>query len=240
MIGDHLPGAQSRMPRVSPLEPTPILALLGIGFGLVVAAGATWTASRVYDEVTGNDGVEAFDRPILEAAKRFRNPAANALASGIAYLFGPVGMPVLACSFAVAIARRRRDPLVFVSIAAAGVGSLVMTVRDKRLVNRNRPPRSDAIPPFESSPSFPSGHTLNATTLAGVISYHLARRQSWPAHTLSGVGAVVVAGTVGLSRVLIGAHWFSDVAFGWMAGTAWATTVITVDQALRRGLRRRI
>jgi membrane-associated phospholipid phosphatase len=35
------------------------------------------------------------------------------------------------------------------------------------------------------------------------------------------------AATVGLSRVLLGAHWLTDEAFGWLSATGWLALVIT-------------
>jgi membrane-associated phospholipid phosphatase len=39
-----------------------------------------------------------------------------------------------------------------------------------------RPPLADAVPPYESSPSFPSGHALNSTVIAGIVGYLMLRR----------------------------------------------------------------
>jgi membrane-associated phospholipid phosphatase len=61
-------------------------------------------------------------------------------------------------------------------IAATAAGSLTLTVVGKALVGRVRPAPADAVPPYELSASFPSGHTLNAVALAGIVAYLLVRR----------------------------------------------------------------
>lgn len=52
-----------------------------------------------------------------------------------------------------------------------------MTIAGKQLIGRARPPLADAVPPYEYSPSFPSGHSLNALVIAGIVAYLLLLRQ---------------------------------------------------------------
>jgi membrane-associated phospholipid phosphatase len=124
---------------------------------------------------------------------------------------------------------RSRTPLVLMLVTVAG--SLLATSVGKTAVGRLRPPRTEAVPPFESSPSFPSGHALNSTAIAGMVAYllllHLERR-------LTRVLAVVLAGVwavaIGLSRVFLGHHWLTDVMVGWVIGLAWLALVITAHR----------
>jgi undecaprenyl-diphosphatase len=142
-------------------------------------------------------------------------------------------MPIIAavCVIAIALWRRSWTPVVLTLIAAAG--SVTMTVVGKDMVDRARPPAALAVPPLEVSPSFPSGHTLNATVLTGVAVYLVLRR----VESRRGRVAVVAAGvafvlTMGLSRVFLGHHWLTDVMAGWAIGLAWALAVITAHRLL--------
>jgi undecaprenyl-diphosphatase len=203
-----------------------LIAALALGGAIAVAS--TFAATRIYDAAADDNGVEALDRPILRRAKRLRSPTVDAAAAGIAYAFGPIGMPVLALGAAAAMSAHRRSRTPLVLVAAASAGSLLLTLTGKDLIHRHRPPHHDAIPPYESSPSFPSGHTLNATTVVGVLAYLLASRQPAPARQVATAGAAAVTAiTVGLSRVLLGAHWFTDVLMGWISGSGWLALVIT-------------
>jgi undecaprenyl-diphosphatase len=155
----------------------------------------------------------------------------DGIAAAVAYGFGPVGMPILALIAIALLALRRRSWTPVILVAAAGLGSLAMTIAGKDIIDRHRPPFSDAIPPFEYSPSFPSGHTLNATVIAGVVAYLiLLRRRTAAGRTLTIVAAVVIAIAVGLTRILLGAHWFTDVLAGWLLGAAWLVIVITAHR----------
>jgi undecaprenyl-diphosphatase len=187
--------------------------------GLAVV-GLTAVAHEVQENVVDHDGITAIDQPVLDEA-----------ITSYTDIGGPVGMPVLA-TLAVAVlvaVRRRWTPIVLVVIAA--VGSLAMTIVGKGLVGRMRPPTALAVPPYEESPSFPSGHTLNATVLVAVIVYLVL---IWTTAAWQRVLAVVAGGvfivTMGLSRVFLGHHWLTDVIAGWAIGLAWALAVITAHR----------
>ncbi|MGT2427384.1 phosphatase PAP2 family protein [Amnibacterium kyonggiense] len=203
-----------------------LLLTLGIGGG--VAVGASWGAARIYDAVAGADGIADLDRPILHRAMRLRSRGLDLAAGAIAEVFGPVGMPVLAAGSATALAVSRRQLSPATVTVAAGAGSLFMTLAGKDVIHRHRPPHRDAVRPFEHSPSFPSGHTLNATVVSGTLAYLLVLRQrSGRAQTATIAAAAGTAATIGLSRVLLGAHWFTDVVVGWTLGTGWLAVVVT-------------
>ena len=51
---------------------------------------------------------------------------------------------------------------------------------------------------------------------------------------LSVVTASLWAVGMGLSRVYLGLHWLTDVAFAWLLGLGWLALLITVHRALVR------
>ena len=133
---------------------------------------------------------------------------------------------------------RSRTPLLLMLIAVAG--SLAMTTVGKAVVGRARPPLTEAVPPFEYAFSFPSGHALNSTVIAGMVAYLLARRLRTPAARAAVViGAACWAIAMGLSRVFLGHHWLTDVMFGWLLGAAWLALLITAHRLFLTVRRRR-
>lgn len=152
------------------------VALLTLVVGLVVCGAFTWGAEEVYDQVSDAEGLAGLDRPVLDAAIALRTPGLTRAVQLYTNVGGPIGMPVLATLVLVLLAWRWRawDPLVLG--LATGAGSLAMTVVGKAVVARVRPPLVDAVPPYESSFSFPSGHSLNAMALAGITAYVIVRR----------------------------------------------------------------
>ena len=200
-----------------------------VGGGIVL--GATLLASEVYDEVVDSEGLAALDQPVLDAAVASRTPATEEWVTRFTDLGGTVGMPVIAVVVVIVLSVRRRSwlPVALMGIAAAG--SVAITVLGKDLAGRARPPVLLAVPPLESSPSFPSGHTLNATVVLGLAAYLVVLgRKHLRSRLLVGSVAVVFVVAMGLSRVWLGHHWLTDVMAGWLIGLAWLGTVVTAHR----------
>lgn len=208
-----------------------LLLVIGIGGG--IAAALTAVSAEVYESVVEADGVAALDRPALDLAVALRQDWLNALVTGYTNVGGPIGMPILAVSFMVLLAVRRRSWVPVILLPAAAFGSLLMTVAGKDAIGRLRPPVDLAVPPYESSPAFPSGHALNAIVIAGIIAYLLVVRQHRKrTRALTITLAVVFCLTMGLSRVYLGHHWLTDVLAAWTLGIAWLAVVITAHRLL--------
>lgn len=211
-----------------------IALVLTMAIGAVTVALATLAAGEVYEGVVaGTDGLSGLDQPVLDHAVALRSPGLDAAVTQFTNLGGTVGMPILATVLTAAVAAWRRSwtPVWLMTVAVAG--SLTMTGVGKSLVGRLRPPLSLAVPPYETSASFPSGHTLNATVVIGVLLYLvLPRVRSYAARVAVTVLGVSFAGAMGLSRVFLGHHWISDVVAGWALGVAWATVVVTSHRIL--------
>jgi undecaprenyl-diphosphatase len=199
--------------------------------GMVAVFVLAFLVARVYDAVAEHDGIASLDLPALKAATALRSPLTIGFSDAVAYAFGRVGMPVLAVIACLLLALRRRSWTPVILVAAAGIGSLLMTIAGKDIIGRHRPLLSQAVPPFEYSPSFPSGHTLNATVIAGIVAYLLILRQRRvSARVLTIVATVLIALVVGATRILLGAHWFTDVLAGWLLGAAWIAVVVTAHR----------
>jgi membrane-associated phospholipid phosphatase len=216
------------------------LLLVTLLVGIGIAAIATWVASEVYDAVRESDDVAVLDRPVLDWMLLHRSPALDQGVTWWTDIAGTIGMPIVAVLFLVGLTIQRRAWTPLVLLVAASAGSLAMTIAGKDLIGRARPPLSDAVPPYEHSPSFPSGHTLNATVVVGTIVYLLLLRQS---RVVTRVWTIVVGTlfvlSVGVSRVFLGHHWTTDVLAAWALGLAWLALVITAHRlyltALHRG-----
>ncbi len=214
-----------------------LVLILAIGAG--ISAALTWAASEIYEAVIAADGVARLDHPVLEAMLRLRSPGLNAFATAWTDLGGPVGLPILAAVFMVVLAVRRRSWTPVILVTSAGVGALLMTLAGKQLVGRARPPLVDAVPPYEYSPAFPSGHSLLSLVIAGIIAYLLVLRQHRRRSRLLAIAAAgLFAFSIGLSRVFLGHHWLTDVLAAWLLGAAWLAMVITAHRLYLTATRR--
>jgi membrane-associated phospholipid phosphatase len=212
------------------ISPHRVLAVT-LAIGLALSAALTVLAAEVYDAVVEDDGIAGLDRPALDLALRLRTPTGDRMVTAYTHLGSPGLMPLLAtvAALAMALTWRQWTPVLLTTVT--GLGSLLMTMVGKAAVGRIRPPRADAVPPFETSFSFPSGHSLNAMALAGIIAYLLVRRQRTArARLLTVVAAATFAVTMGLSRVYLGHHWLTDVLVAWLLALSWLCVVITAHR----------
>ncbi len=197
--------------------------------GVVILALMTWGASEIYEEVTERAGLSLLDRPVLDVMVANRHDWIDTIVAAFTEIGGTIGAPIVAMIVVILLSLRWRSWLPVTLMLAAGLGSVTVTVIGKNYIDRVRPPHELAIPPFESSPSFPSGHALNAVVVGGVIAYLLWRRLDGYQKSRIAVVvlAVVYAVAMGLSRVYLGHHWLTDVMTGWLLGSAWLALVIT-------------
>jgi undecaprenyl-diphosphatase len=200
-----------------------VLLLVGLGVALVTTSGLV----ELHDEIL-KASFEQRDQAIQSWVHGFTRPWLTEVMSGLTWIGSPVVL-VPAVTFAAGLLwwRRRKDDAVLVAAAALGGVALddVMKLHFKRL----RPDLPWAFV-HEHSFSFPSGHSVLAMVLYGVIVYKtLDKLQSnWAKAALMAGACLMVAG-IGVSRVYLGVHYPSDVVGGYFVGAVWLAAVIGSD-----------
>lgn len=131
-------------------------------------------------------------------------------------VFGPFPLRLAALLLVVWLLRRKARRLAIFVVATMAVGGVLGVVL-KLLVGRHRPDLLDPVARAAGF-SFPSGHALNAALAAGVFVLVLLPvvKRRW----LLWSAAIAVAVITGLSRIVLGVHWTSDVLAGWLLGVA--------------------
>lgn len=135
---------------------------------------------------------------------------------------GDVLLPVtLLCSVVLWVRRERVVALWLPVIAVATSATLGLT---KWVISKPRPSLREY--------GFPSGHVYGATVFVILAVYLLwsfdaPRRWQWAARA----GAVVFVTAVGYSRLLVDAHWLSDVVGGLVAGIAFGLAMMLLLDA---------
>ena len=116
-------------------------------------------------------------------------------------------------STAIVLALRRR-PVELVALLLSFALIYVAVHIAKAAIDRPRP----ANPLITTDGSaFPSGHAAYATAWLAVAVL-FTRRLGLVRHTALVAGAIVLVAAIGLSRIYLRAHYWSDVAGGWGLG----------------------
>ncbi len=204
--------------RVTPgdlgLELTTALAVAGVGIFVYVL---------YIVELSGDLGPTPLDTELLDLADRLYNSALVDVAKVVS-AFGalPAVLALVVCTSILLIARRR-----FAELAVLVAGSVLIYAAvhiAKAAIDRPRP----ADPLVETSlSSFPSGHAAYAT-LWIAVALILTRRLGLAVNAALVTVAILLAAAVGLSRIYLRAHYWSDVAAGWGIGCGILATLMAI------------
>lgn len=140
-------------------------------------------------------------------------------------------------ALAAVIAIYREEPYAAMTVSF-GVGLMVCIVLIGWQVAQR--PRPDLVLDGALAPgfhSFPSGHIAHGTVLYGLLAYYWIRAtQRWGERLLAIGLTTLVLGAVGIGRLLVGAHWPTDVIGALVIGGAWLGVLILAEE---RRLRKR-
>ncbi len=128
---------------------------------------------------------------------------------------------------------KRKAPLMLVF---STIGGLAFSQIFKILVARPRPDPElvNQMGHFIKLDSFPSGHVLGALSLYGFLLYisYTQLKDSLLRRFLMGICLFAIF-LMGLSRIYLGAHWFSDVLGAYLIGFVWLSFVIFIYHKLK-------
>jgi undecaprenyl-diphosphatase len=196
-----------------------ITGLLVLGVTLVVFGGVT-------EDVTRHNGLSTTDVLHLHWFTEHRT---DALVS-VSRVFSEIGSPAVLGLATVSAAvwlwmRGLRFGIAVAPGVALAVAAMFAEVL-KLLVGRHRPPPSLHLV-AENNASFPSGHATDSTaffvTLGLIVAIFVVRPPL--ARTMVVVAAGLLAASIGISRLILGVHWPTDVLAGWALGLACAVAV---------------
>lgn len=204
-------------------------AFLVPGISLAVLG---WIAVSLTDAASQGDALAEFDRPVWQWMVQHRNGFRTVVAKIVPEIMSTVCMTVVAAVMIGWLLWRRRGGAALV--AAVGIGAAALVLFAKRLVGRTRPPTEFRLT-TETSVSFPSGHAAASTAILGALLL-LIRERHWGPRWLRIVLPPAIGLcwlSIGVSRLYLGVHWWTDVLAGWTSGAAWLIICVTVHTLYR-------
>jgi undecaprenyl-diphosphatase len=207
---------------------------LHLTIGFVISLAGLWLFGSITEDVIHHDPLTLFDVTLLEWIHARATPAGYAVFSAISLLGSLATMIVVSLGGGVFLALQRQW-IILGGWVAAFAGGGVLSQALKLVIRRPRPEYAAAFLQ-EGSWSFPSGHAMGSLIGYGMLVYVLATLVLPGRRTQLAValGAALLIAAVGLSRLYLGVHYFSDVVGGYAAGMLWLSACISGVEVARR------
>jgi undecaprenyl-diphosphatase len=214
--------ADRLMPGAVGLEVTTLVAVGGVGVFVFVL---------YLTVLDSNLGPTPYDNNLLDLADRLRMDVLVDVAKVVSALGALPTVAGLVAATAALLATRRRYSEVIVLVLGLVVIYIAVHIT-KEVIDRPRPPGSLV---GTKGQAYPSGHAAYATAwVAAAVA--LTRRLRLVASGALVFVALGIAVAVGISRIYLRAHWWSDVAGGWGLGAgifALLAAVVLVVEHIR-------
>lgn len=206
---------------------------LHLTIGLGLSLGALWLFGGIAEDIIHHDPLTQFDLAIADAFHRHASAMGVAVAKGVSLVGSPAfiaawGLVVVGLLFV------RRQYLLLGGWIAALAGAGLLDLALKRVFHRTRPTWDVPLVAVQGW-SFPSGHAIGSLVAYGMLAYVLVREAHRRRQRLGVIAcATLLILLIGLSRMYLGVHYFSDVMGGYAAGAVWLAACISGLEVVRR------
>ncbi len=204
--------------------------------GVLVFVVMTITLGGISEDVANHEPLTSTDAELSNWLHSHGSPSLTK-AMFVFTFFGSTGaVSCIAVAFGLYLVWRRRFHWCAVVVSAV-FGGMLLNRLLKYAFQRPRPRFDDPLLTLTGY-SFPSGHTMMATALYGVLAAYLCTTNVDARPRLAIVSAAaLLIGLVGFSRMYLGAHYLSDVLGAMAEGLAWLSLCLTVMHSIRGGSR---
>lgn len=207
---------------------------LHLTIGFLLSLAGLWLFAGITEDVVHHDPLTKFDLTLATWIRAHATPLGDRLFTLISLLGSPAAMAVVGAIGALLILVRRKWLLLAAWVAAfAGAGLLSLIL--KIIIRRPRPAGAEAFLHGETF-SFPSGHALGSLVGYGMLAYVIG--STW-IESVGGrlrlvIATAVLVVAIGISRLYLGVHYFSDVVAGYAVGVLWLSACISGLQVAER------
>ena len=198
-------------------EPTVIRGLTVVM--LLIAMSLLFAAIAIALKAEATMWLPSFDATLAEDLHKRVQPALLRVVAAVSHL-GDLGTVAAATVVVLATLLLRRQPRLATWWTIAMVGVVPINSGLKAVFQRPRPLHNHGFM-VEHGWSFPSGHAFGAMVFYGMLAYVLLRVLPHRWHRLVIACAVAMVTVIGLSRIVLQVHYFSDVMAGYVSGLVW-------------------
>jgi membrane protein DedA with SNARE-associated domain len=211
---------------------------LHLTMGVLLIIGASWLFGGIAQDVVAGDPLTVVDRHVAAWFHERQTPGLITTMQLLTGLASTTWVTAVAMVAALVLSWKKcwNRLLALVLVVPGG---MLLNLLLKIVFHRQRPGFADSFLIFNGY-SFPSGHTMAATLLYGLLAaFAVNSLEAWRWRVGAVLAAFIMVLLVGFSRVYLGAHYLSDVLGAAAAGLAWLVLSITAVDVLRRrsGLR---
>lgn len=173
-----------------------------------------------------------FDHHIITYVQGVESEALTLFMKFLSFIGDTVPVIVLTLLSALFLYRVLHHRVEVILLLGTMAGSTLLNLLLKYIFQRTRPEINQIV--FEEGFSFPSGHSMAAFSLYGMLTFLLWRhiKTRLGRGTILTVNGLMIA-LIGLSRIYLGAHYPSDVIAAYAASGFWLFTVIWFYQYLQ-------
>ena len=195
--------------------------------GLLVFAATTLILGEIAEDIINGETITVADAQLSMWLHTHGSPHLTAVFVFITAL-GSTVLVICVTVVAGLYLLWRRQTYWLAAVWLSVFGGILLNKFLKYIFHRPRPHFDDPILALTSY-SFPSGHTMAATVLYGVLAALLVtkiKRRSFGVLVI--LAASFLIALVGFSRMYLGAHYLSDVLGAIAEGLAWLSLCLTV------------
>jgi undecaprenyl-diphosphatase len=191
-----------------------------LSLAVSVAAFAGWLFGGLTQDVVANEEAVRLDPGILRFAVAHRERWLTEVMRTVTWFGSAVVLVPMLIALAGWLVWRHAGWWSAALIAGPVVGAGISQRIAAALIERPRPPVVDHLVQA-SAYSFPSGHATQALAGWGAVAIAFAAGRRTPARIWAAIGSTALILAVGVSRIYLGVHWFTDVLAGYALGAVW-------------------
>jgi undecaprenyl-diphosphatase len=204
-----------------------------LGAGALVLIAAAFLFGAIAQQVVAGAPLTQLDADLATWLHRRVGSPWLELLLAITHVHSTVAISCYAIVAGIVLARQQRWRSV-VTVIVTVAGGLVLNVLMKLAFQRQRPSFDDPLLTLDTY-SFPSGHVAGSTLFYGLCVAWVYRRTPELRWRLAALAVATVALVlVGLSRMVLGVHYLSDVVAAFAEGIAWLALCLTALHAFWR------